>query len=410
MGDGTDQGAPVPLGLQPFSGLRFGGDAATVAARTMTPPDAWGDADDLGAGEPHHVARLLEPAFTPGDGGPRLDAWEGEGIVLRDPPAVYVYRRSGPDGATRGLLGAMDLSGRTSAPLIPHEDVRPELVEVQQDFAAQTHAQVDPVVAIAGAPAPTAPSPLSTVLDQVTAGAPDLTLVDGVETHELWVHTSPEVHRAVARTPVGRVLVADGHHRRRAWTGDGGSTAWGLTWVVDDTVEPLRLRAVHRVCPGLDLGTIEGSPLVVTEEVDADAALGLLADAGVPRCVAYAGGRWLDVRPAPGAVAPSCALPDHAICWLHQVWLPGWGADVDELEYVHDARAAVRRADGADAVALLLPPTRLSAVRAAAYGGTTLPAKATSFVPKPRMGLVMRHWGSDGDDVSPVPATPADTD
>ncbi|MDO9380397.1 MAG: DUF1015 family protein [Nocardioidaceae bacterium] len=405
MRDGGLRDVSVALGLRPFAGLRYTGDADVVRERTMTPPDTWVGAAPLRPDDAHHVARLLEPTFAGTGGGPRLDVWERDGAVSRDRPAVYAYRRTGPDGATRGLLGAMDLSGRTSAPLVPHEDVRPDLVVVQERFLDHTHAQVDPVVAVAGSDRD-GRSSLAAALDHLTEQAPTLELGEGDDLHQLWVHESDHAHRLVADVAVGPVLVADGHHRLRAWSAQsGGVRPWGLVWVVDEAVEPLQLRAVHRVCPGLSLATIEASPLVVSTPLDPDAARALLAAADGPVCVAYRDSRWLGLTPAAGATAPGCALPDHAVCWLHDGWLAPWGVDPSGVQHVHGIDAAVHRADDLGASALLLPPAPIADVRAAAEAGLVLPAKATSFVPKPRMGLVMRHWGSPGDDVlAPAPA------
>jgi len=61
--------------------------------------------------------------------------------------------------------------------------------------------------------------------------------------------------------------------------------------------------------------------------------------------------------------------------------------------YHHRVAAALRqtRVDPG-AVALILPPPPLSEVGAAATAGRLLPVKATSFQPKPPLGVLFRSW------------------
>jgi uncharacterized protein (DUF1015 family) len=66
---------------------------------------------------------------------------------------------------------------------------------------------------------------------------------------------------------------------------------------------------------------------------------------------------------------------------------------------VHDAAEAIAQARASAGLALLMPSPTVDAVFDAAASGNLMPAKATSFQPKPLIGLVMRHWPRGAGDL-----------
>ncbi|MGH8967027.1 MAG: hypothetical protein ACRDXB_17105, partial [Actinomycetes bacterium] len=106
-------------------------------------------------------------------------------------------------------------------------------------------------------------------------------------------------------------------------------------------------------------------------------------------CVLYADRRFHAVTPAEPSAA--CAAPELAVCHLHSVWLARWDVSESDVGYVHELADAIALTQRSN-VAILLPAPRLEDVVAAARDGRPLPRKATSFGPKPLIGLVFRTW------------------
>ena len=77
--------------------------------------------------------------------------------------------------------------------------------------------------------------------------------------------------------------------------------------------------------------------------------------------------------------------------------MPRWGIPVDAVEHVHDTATAIERARPGRLV-VLLPAAPVGLVRRAAATGRLLPRKATSYGPKPRVGLVSRRVDGPGTD------------
>ncbi len=170
------------------------------------------------------------------------------------------------------------------------------------------------------------------------------------------------------------------HHRYRAYLRRfrSGGIDDGLAMLVDHDRHPLTLDAIYRTLPGLTLDTVAerlpGGWLAVDGRVT-----------GVPHAMALSdGNRWLTVHCAADETAPDVSL-------LHDELLPAWGVDEDAIAYHHalpEALAAARP----DRITVVLEPPRLDQVLATAQRGARLPRKATSFGPKPRVGLLFRTF------------------
>jgi len=92
------------------------------------------------------------------------------------------------------------------------------------------------------------------------------------------------------------------------------------------------------------------------------------------------GSSWLTLHSA--SDAPAVVL-------LHEVLLPAWGVVQDDLSFHHTLADALALA-GPTKVAVELTAPQMDQVLRSAAQGVVLPQKATSFGPKPRVGLLFR--------------------
>lgn len=400
---GADHGSTSIL---PFRGARFTMTGPALQQLTFVPPSSWAMADRPDGDE--GLLGLLAPAFAVIDGSTEsaetLRAWYSAGQLSHDPvPAMYVYRRVGADVLT-GLVVAASL--RTGA-LVAHEEVIDSAVARQARLERAGTAQLEPIVAIVTGAA------RRDVVRSVAAGItgpPDMRLDDDGVTHELWVVTDPAVHAQVTQDLDAAVLlVADGHHRLAAWSqvcADPPEVPvrpweYALTMLVDDRDDALALGPVHRVVAGLqpsDLHRVVDLRLFDAPH-DADGRRGtvehLLPDATPPDgCLVFGDGRWYVL------ISRADAGPSYAVSALHEDWLPRLGVSEGRISYVHSVADAVAEATATGGTAFLLRAPDLLTVLDASRRGTPLPHKATSFGPKPLVGLVMRHWAPVADDLT----------
>ena len=74
---------------------------------------------------------------------------------------------------------------------------------------------------------------------------------------------------------------------------------------------------------------------------------------------------------------------------LHSVLLPAWEVETDDIGFHHTLADAVALASPEQAAVELTAPSLDQVLRSASQG-IVLPEKATSFGPKPRVGLLFR--------------------
>lgn len=377
------------LRLSPFRGVRYAPGAGDLGDLTFTPPTAWSTvpADLLSRLHPHHVLRLLAPAFgaDPAVGARRaratLTRWLADGVMRRDPePALYVYEQSATGATVRGVIAAVDLTPGTPA-LLDHEEVIGGLVDTQETLERTLRAQIEPILALhRGAAA------LREVLDEVTSTAPDAVTGHAAAPHRLWRVSEPTtIDRIAHAVPDEPVLIADGHHRHAAWQ---RSADRALALLTDVDQPGIRLGAIHRVISNIAPRQVIASPAVHAHPLSGrDEAIGYLASGRDCRCVIYADGTYYATTPADRSA--SCAAPDLAVCHLHSHWLTRWDVTEDDVGYVHDIDEAIALAEPGR-VAILFPDPRIDIVVEAARARRPLPRKATSFRPKPLVGTVLR--------------------
>ncbi|WP_262852445.1 DUF1015 domain-containing protein [Mumia quercus] len=360
--------------IRPFRAVGFRGGSDVVTSRTYVPSVSWSRVpSDL---PPHHVLRLLEPAFRDDDpqkAARTASAWFDDGVLEQDSePSLYVSRTQEGGHEAVGVLALVDLeAGR----LRPHEDVIAAYAIRQARLAEATRAHWEPITAY------TTQEPVAPLLDALTAGRPDRRAGAEGRTDEVWAVSEPGAIGALtARLASQPLVIADGHHRYAAWrTSPERAGRYALTLVLDPP--SMRVGPIHRVVADMDLDeALKGLPLPVVELGGGDEA-GRFVAVGESRCVLTDGHRFL------GVDAYECAPR-----WVEDVFTPHHGLESDAVAYDPDPRSAARAAREAGGVALLLATPALTTVTRAATTGRLLPHKSSWFRPKPRVGMVMRRW------------------
>jgi uncharacterized protein (DUF1015 family) len=236
----------------------------------------------------------------------------------------------------------------------------------------------------------------------------------------MWAVTDPAEIDAVAADMLDKqALIADGHHRyetyrvlqREKHAAGLGAGPWdyGLALLVDSTIYPPELKAIHRVIPDLPLqeavARAKGSWQVHEYTELEDALAGLATATGSAFVLAGDGHAHLLTNPDPMQVEHAMP-PGRSRRWkslstavLSEFLLPRvWGMEDDErtvLVVHHDPLAAVRLARQHGGTAVLLRPLPAEDILAVASAGERVPRKSTSFGPKPRTGLVIRPFTPD---------------
>jgi uncharacterized protein (DUF1015 family) len=423
FGAGEEDG-DTGLELVPFRGVRFAPEVVGDLAAVTTPPYDLIDQDEvrrLLESDSRNIVRLIlpcdgvrDPADCYRGAGDLLRRWLADGTLVTDPePALYVYEERDETSLQRGLIGALGLRPESARVVLPHEDVFPGPVRDRLDLMTATRANLEPIFLVyeGGGVA-------ARLVDEIAGSATpevDVTADDGVS-HRLWRVADPAVQAQIAVDLRDRqALIADGHHRYATYralqagyqAAGHGPGPWdhGLALLVDSTRYPPRLRAIHRVLPGLPpaVAVDRASAAFQVTELDGPlpAALQALSSASGPAFL-IAGGEGFHLLSHPDPVRLEQVMPTgHSDRWrrldtaildrllIERIW--GIAADERTVEIVHhDASAAVDWARRVHGTAVILNPLQVADVLAVAAGGERVPRKSTSFGPKPRTGLILR--------------------
>ena len=413
------------LRVHPFRALTYAARSPEHLARVSSPAYDLVTAagrSRLAAADPHNVVRLILPEVEDRAGeastdraarssalaAATLQEWRSTGVLVQDrTPALWSYRMSGPDRtATTGWLAAVELPPAGSRAVLPHEDVFAPAVEGRRSLLAATGTDLEPIVLA---------HDRSDAVERWTAevlGRPvdlQVTDADGVR-HEL---RRVEDTAAVADLAEGfagvSAVIADGHHRFAAARAHAGS-AGGSVLALLTPMGPggLRVQAIHRVVPDLDLeqaGRLASAGFRVTAlQGGANGGVAEVARAWVAApgqdCFLATDGDGVLLLSAPTDAVRARIPTDQPASWrsldvvlAHSGLLTGlWGLPDDPAAVLvaHDVPEALRLARDRAGVALLLRSSSPADVAAVARDGARMPRKSTLFVPKPRTGLVFR--------------------
>lgn len=337
-------------------------------------------------GDPASARALARPYR---DVTARLTQWIERGLATSDSgPALYLHEYTSGGLTVRGLVGALRVSARADTlaerAVWPHEAIHPEQAGELADRMLQMDLNPAPILLVHhGRPG------LRDLVARVAGTEPDWRYLDRTgQRQRIWAIRDEavvaEIGDLLADT---RCLVADGHHRYAAYLRlqqQHPGTAWdsGLAMLVDQHDTPLFLGAIHRTLPGTSLDDLvaaakaAGAAVTTQERHD---ALGALDSTHV---VLTDGTTW-------HAVGPLELDREAAVSWLHALVLPALAGPPSRIEHHHNVEEALSVASPT-APAVLLPSPDFDQVRSLVESGGLLPEKATSFQPKPSLGVIMR--------------------
>ncbi|GAA3527595.1 DUF1015 family protein [Nocardioides daeguensis] len=324
----------------------------------------------------------------------RLLRWQTRGLVTADTaPALYLHEYTANGMTVRGLVGALDVSRRAARAedraVLPHEGIHPVQADELADRMDEMQLNPAPILLVHQGT-----DRLREVLAEIARREPDHAFTDrGGQEHRIWAERSPETLATItAELAESRALIADGHHRyaaylrlqrRRVGHPDGPRpTDLGLAMLVDQTDTPLFLGPIHRTFSGTSLDDLRDAAetlgLEYREQNQADAVAALSS----ARLAATDGERWavvgLDVAPDEAAVEA-----------LHLRIVPALPHGPAAITYHHTVDEALDSARP-DTIAVLMPAPSVDLVLRIAEADRLLPEKATSFQPKPSLGVLIR--------------------
>ncbi|WP_372727885.1 DUF1015 family protein [Nocardioides sp.] len=355
-----------PLHLRPFRGLM-------LASRRI--------------GDPASARAFARPYSEVGN---RLETWVRNGHATRDAePAVYLHEYSADGIVVRGLVGALDVSRRTddqqARAVYPHEGIHPEQAEELAGRMSRMQVNPAPILLVHHGS-----DELRALVAQIMTAEPDHAFSDrSGQEHRLWAIRDAVTLAALDDALAGsRALVADGHHRYAAYLAmqreaPGTAADLGLAMLVDQDDTPLFLGAIHRFFVGLTLDHVR----------QAAATLG----------ATY---RELDQEPAVAALGPTTAVVTDGSSWasldlhvpatralvevLHEDLLSAMPRRPSRTAHHHSMESALEHAGRTAGLAFLMPAPDFDLVLQIVASGRLLPEKATSFQPKPSLGVLIR--------------------
>lgn len=319
----------------------------------------------------------------------RLLEWESAGRVTRTTdPALFLHEYTAGGLTIRGLVGALAIDRRAvgldDRAVWPHEGIHP----------AQVHELASRMYEMGMNPAPIllvheGPADVRALLRIVTARTPDVEYLDRNEQkHRIWAITDPAEISTINRSlHDGAALIADGHHRYAAYLQlqeAHPGTPWdrGLAMLVDQTDTPLFLGAIHRTLTGVSVADVTAAAIKAGGSVHPGGRDEALADLAPDTLVLTDSEQWAVVTPPSGAGI-------ELVEWLQTSLIPSLAEQPASIAFHHAAEDALSRAKHRT-VAVLLPAPDFAAVRDLVNRGGLLPEKATSFQPKPSLGVLMR--------------------
>lgn len=364
-GAGTPPAAAGPFRLGPFRGI------------VLSP---------YRVGDPTSARAFARPYH---DVPKRLSRWERQGHLTRAAePALYLHEYTSGGLTVRGLVGVLDVSRRSADPadrvVLPHEGVHEGQAEELAVRMGEMQLNPAPILLVHRGP-----PRVRALVHDVMAGPPDQNFLDRGDRHNrLWAIRDPHLRSELAEhLSTARPLIADGHHRYAAYLRlqeqrPGTSVDAGLAMLVDQDDSPLFLGAIHRT-------------LAQTRLADVAAAAEGLADfapASEAAATAALGPTTLVVTDGKAWARLELHLSGHraAVEVLHDELLPRLAGRPRQVGYHHSVEDTLDRLTTRRGVAVLMPTPDFDLVDRIVSSNRLLPEKATSFQPKPSVGVLMR--------------------
>ena len=337
-------------------------------------------------------ARIGDPASARAFARPyrsvagRLAEWERRGHLSQDAtPALYLHEYTAGGLTVRGIVGTLDLSRRATGlddrAVWPHEGIHPVQVDELADRMLEMEMNPAPILLVHDGP-----TEVRDLVRRLVTTTPYRAFSDRAgQQQRLWRIDAPADVALVNDQLAGAsVLIADGHHRYAAYLRlqhQHPGTGWdsGLAMLVDQGDTGLFLGAIHRTLRGVgldDLLTAARAAGATTRSLQAGTALIALAPGTL---TATDGDAWSAID-----------VPDRGLLpveWLHRDLVPTLPSP--QVAYHHSVEEALALA-GPTAVGVLLPAPDFGDVVRVINRGRLLPEKATSFQPKPSLGVLMR--------------------
>jgi uncharacterized protein (DUF1015 family) len=338
-------------------------------------------------GAPSSVRAFTRPYRDVAD---RLQRWERRGELSHDrSPAVYLHEYTSGDLSVRGLVGALDISrratGRDDVAVFPHEGIHP--AQAAELAARMSEMQTNPAPILL---VHRGPEPLRALMDDLQRTDPLHEFTDrGGQHHRVWAIRDEDSQAFLARRlEPARAVIADGHHRYAAYLqmqqdDPRAATGAGLAMLVDQDDTPLYLGPIHRVLGHVSLDGLRTAAErtgAAFRTADAAPAVAALAP---DTLVATDGRSWATVRLA----VPADRL---AVEVLHEQLLPAVAPRPTRVAYHHAVDDALTDIATRPGLAVLLPAPDFGQVLATCRADRLLPEKATSFQPKPSIGVLIR--------------------
>ena len=337
-------------------------------------------------GDPASARALARPYR---DVAARLGQWIDQHRATADTSAaIYLHEYTAGGLTVRGLVGVLDMSHRaehlSDRAVLPHEAIHPEQAGELADRMLAMDLNPAPILLVHHGD-----EELREIVATIARTAPQWRYLDRTgQRQRIWairdVASLERIEQLLAGT---HCLLADGHHRYAAYLRlqeEHPGTAWdtGLAMVVDQSDTPLFLGAIHRTLPGTTLAALAGAARDAGAAVATHDRQQALAALDSTHLVLTDGTTWL-------TVSPGDLEHDAAVSWLHESLLPLLARAPDRIEHHHRVEDALD-ASTPTAPAVLLPSPDFEQVRDLVESGGLLPEKATSFQPKPSLGVLMR--------------------
>lgn len=331
----------------------------------------------------------------------RLLRWQARGFVRADrEPALYLHEYSSAGMTVRGLVGALDVSRRAARPedraILPHEGIHPAQADDLADRMEEMQLNPAPILLVhQGTPE------LRTLLDRVVDGEPDHAFTDrGGQEHRIWaIRDATDLTAIAEQLADSRALIADGHHRYAAYLRlqrrQAGApspstpppTDLGLAMLVDQDATPLFLGPIHRTLSGTSLDDLRDAAETLGLEFGLHTQADAVSALSAQRLAATDGERW-------AVVTLDIGTDEAAVEALHRRIVPALPHGPAAIAYHHTVDDALGGARP-DAISVLMPAPSVELVLRVAAADRLLPEKATSFQPKPSLGVLIRSLRDD---------------